>query len=63
MCSVYWPSEVGEVAQLQKKFSVNLPKSICIQSSIMVISSNIDKNDFLSIVFGKISYFCQKWQK
>ena len=46
-----------------KIFSVNLSKSICIQSSIMVISSNIDKNDFLSIIFGEISYFCQKWQK
>ena len=63
MRSVYKPFEIGEVAQLQKFFSLNLPKSICIQSSIMVISWNIDKNDFLSTIFDEISYFCQKVQK
>ena len=63
MRSVYEPSEVWEVAQLQKFFFLNLPKSICNQSSIMVISWNIDKNYFLSIIFDKISNFCQKVQK
>ena len=63
MRSVYEPSEVREVVQLQNCFSLNLHKSICIQSSIMVISWNIDKNHFLSNIFAKISHFCQKVQK
>ena len=59
MCSVYWPSELCEVAQIQKFFSLNLLKSICIQSSIMVKPWIIHKNQFWALFLMKYCIFAK----
>ena len=57
--SVWGPSELCEVAQLQKFFSLNLLKSICIQSSIMVKSWIIHKNQFWALFLMKYCIFAK----